>query len=322
MKKNKLLILLLILFTSLHPITVFASTHSPRLLVIGDSISSGYGLEGYPDGKPENYGKILANALGVRSQDDYVNLSIDGETTFGLLWRISEMDKSLYSGFDTVVISSGGNDLLDSLMPSLMSLIGEFSGDSYHNAELLSKIKLVGDKFFSKTKQTADLLGDNLDKSIEMLRQNNPDAFIAVLSIYDPFSDENNSALYKLIDKTVIKPCISIINDAIRSSAQKNGVHYIDIFKAFEDNARKLTNISELDIHPNSNGHRLIADKLKEEYEAIASSSVFLSVNEAGVPKDLPRSSPHVIIASLFICTALIAVALKILKMKKIKARH
>jgi hypothetical protein len=57
---------------------------------------------------------------------------------------------------------------------------------------------------------------------------------------------------------------IAMLNETIFSQSD-NGKNYLvaDIAAAFEGQNAKLTNISSLDIHPNADGHALIAETLE-----------------------------------------------------------
>ncbi|MBE6543528.1 MAG: SGNH/GDSL hydrolase family protein [Ruminococcaceae bacterium] len=263
--------------------SVSASTRAPKILVAGDSISSGYGLEGYPDGIVENYGRLFASSVGSLEGDSYINLSVDGETSAGLLWRIENSPKTVFSGFDAVIVSSGGNDLIDSLLPSVISIIAEFSGGSYRDADLLVKLNLASEKFFSTAKKTGEDVYRNLSSALSALRKQNPSAYLAVLSIYDPFDDNSNKGALKLIDKALIAPCIDLLNSYIKKSAEENGFDYIDVDSLFSGRAGTLTNIKSLDIHPNAEGHLLISDGILKSYRDFKSKDAFL---EIGYPRD------------------------------------
>ena len=53
------------------------------MLVLGDSISTGYGLENYtPGGSPyecRSYCNILAESLGLKGRDTYINRAVNGD---------------------------------------------------------------------------------------------------------------------------------------------------------------------------------------------------------------------------------------------------
>lgn len=284
---NKILIYLTVLcffIQTLIPLDSNGKSNIPHLLVMGDSISSGWGLEGYKSGVDNesisSYGNILSKELGCKLGDSYLNLSVDGETTSGLLWRLSNLSEKELSGFDAVIISSGGNDLIDSLLPSAISLISEFTGNSYKSTDILKKLGLASKGFMSSTKRISDSIYSNLDSALGIIKKNNPEAFISILSIYDPFKSAFDSKTMELIDTCVIAPCIDMINSRIKDAAEKNGVEFIDISKSFKSSATEYTNIKKFDIHPSAQGHRVIAENVLEAYKKHRSDGVFLLSND------------------------------------------
>ena len=77
-----------------------------KLLILGDSISAGYGLK-----ESENWVQLLENSMKKSSQKlQIINSSISGDTTIGGLSRI-ESDLEEYKP-NYVLIELGGNDAL------------------------------------------------------------------------------------------------------------------------------------------------------------------------------------------------------------------
>lgn len=77
------------------------------LVVLGDSISTGYGLDAASE---YNYGQICADYLGCELE----NFAVDGADTadlYALITTDSSVRSSI-SGAETVVISIGGNDIM------------------------------------------------------------------------------------------------------------------------------------------------------------------------------------------------------------------
>lgn len=85
------------------------------MLVVGDSISTGYGLENYtPGGSPyecRSYCNILAESLELKGGESYINRAVNGYTSSDLLALIPSLKEQVAKS-DLVVISIGGNDLL------------------------------------------------------------------------------------------------------------------------------------------------------------------------------------------------------------------
>ena len=101
-EKYGLKIILILFLTFSYSITA----ESKKLLILGDSISAGYGIK-----ESENWVRLLETSLKRDSFDiEIVNSSVSGDTTIGGLSRIKN-DLDQYSP-DLVLIELGGNDAL------------------------------------------------------------------------------------------------------------------------------------------------------------------------------------------------------------------
>ena len=102
LEKYGLKIILILFLTFSYSIIA----ESKKLLILGDSISAGYGIK-----KSENWVRLLETSLKRDSFDiEIINSSISGDTTIGGLSRIKN-DLDQYSP-DLVLIELGGNDAL------------------------------------------------------------------------------------------------------------------------------------------------------------------------------------------------------------------
>ena len=102
LEKYGLKIILILFLTFSYSITA----ESKKLLILGDSISAGYGLK-----ESENWVSLLEASLNKDSFDiKIINSSVSGDTTIGGLSRIrNDLDKH---SPDFVLIELGGNDAL------------------------------------------------------------------------------------------------------------------------------------------------------------------------------------------------------------------
>ena len=102
LEKNGLKIILILFLTFSYSITA----ESKKLLILGDSISAGYGLK-----ESENWVRLLENSLKKSGQEfQIINSSISGDTTIGGLSRIE--NDLLEHNPDYVLVELGGNDAL------------------------------------------------------------------------------------------------------------------------------------------------------------------------------------------------------------------
>ena len=102
LEKYGLKTILILFLTFSYSITA----ESKKLLILGDSISAGYGLK-----ESENWVQLLENSLKRSGQElQIINSSISGDTTIGGLSRIeSDLEKHKPN---YVLIELGGNDAL------------------------------------------------------------------------------------------------------------------------------------------------------------------------------------------------------------------
>ncbi|HNX63788.1 MAG TPA: GDSL-type esterase/lipase family protein, partial [Oscillospiraceae bacterium] len=110
-------IMILINFSSS---VVFSEPAVPkRMLVLGDSISTGYGLEGYAENKANGYAQRLKSAFNIKDAD-YLNLARDGLDSSQLLEFIKKPEnKDLFKNYDSIFITIGGNDILNRIVSEI-----------------------------------------------------------------------------------------------------------------------------------------------------------------------------------------------------------
>ncbi len=102
LEKNGLKIILILFLSFSYSITA----DTKKLLILGDSISAGYGLK-----ESENWVQLLETSLNASSIElKIINSSISGDTTVGGLSRI-ESDLRKHNP-DYVLVELGGNDAL------------------------------------------------------------------------------------------------------------------------------------------------------------------------------------------------------------------
>ena len=235
------------------------------LLVLGDSISTGYGL-GNPDA--DSYGAVLSEAFGLTGSA-YANLAVDGATSGDLAASLKKAPASSpVFTHDIIIISIGGNDILGAFFAMAKQALGLPSNAS--NLDLQNAITAnptaaisVGMAVFSnqtKFNEAAAAFPDNLSAIISAVKAANPKAGLYIQTIYNPFSGmPEMEAFVSIADNIIIQ-----MNKAISNGAANGGYTVVDIYSAFKNKSLFYTNIAKFDIHPNKDGHALIAEKLKD----------------------------------------------------------
>lgn len=228
----------------------------PHIVFMGDSIAAGYGLDGYsPDNKGQcaSYANILSevfdSALPEEAEFSSENVAVDGMTSRKLLKNLKEgeYDRQLKNA-DAVVLSIGGNDLLG----PLLDVFYEDNGFADMIEEFLALDGLLDERLVKFSENLPQLVGEIYD------RNESEDFQLFVQTLYNPFEDHFITPLANLaVDK------IGKLNEIIVNSADECGYTLADIASVFEGGCKELTNIKNIDIHPNADGHSLIAKTIQ-----------------------------------------------------------
>lgn len=240
------------------------------LVLLGDSIATGCMLPDYVAG--DNYSAPLSfgNMLGAEFEN-YANFAVDGRTTEELLSSLEgdeDSDKALseaLSSADVIVISIGGNDFL---MPMVTAILN----DETLNFTATESDTELSEEDFQKALDAAleaakavdvSRTFDNIGKCTAKITEINPATKIILMTVYNPFS--GSEELKAASD--VAREKLTVLNFGLSSLVNGSGgnIAVIDVYTEFDGSAEKLTNITSMDIHPNSDGHYRIYRLLKKQ---------------------------------------------------------
>lgn len=240
----------------------------PKLLILGDSIATGYGLEGYsPEDKTNcsSYANLLSEEysqlLPAESRFSMNDLAIDGQTSAELLEGLNsgKYDELLDSA-DCIVVSIGGNDLLGVLFDVLADVGVNADGSEKTTFDLKSMLVKLKDMNSTLDENIAqfDVNIADIAKYIETAS----DGQLIIQTQYDPLESFDQISMLRDLAAEKIKA----LNEKIisHSADDEYGYFICDNASAFKGKAEELTNIKRIDIHPNADGHKLIAKTLDE----------------------------------------------------------
>lgn len=276
--------------TAASLMSIPAAAEDNSLVVLGDSITSGYGLDGYTAGDNSSAADSFANQLAA-SYEEYSNFAVDGRTSGELLTALEDADISAaLSGADTVIISIGGNDFLQPMMAALMNAFtenrdlmdyisgladgttsseeadgsGMLSGFLDGNDEATSAIMQIMQSVI-KAANSVDVTAvvDNISDILAHVENSAPGAQVVILTVYDPFEGVTGMEMLDV----VAREKLAELNSGIADAAVQNGAQVADVASAFKGNAAELTNITHGDIHPSKAGHAAIYSLLCEMTE-------------------------------------------------------
>lgn len=238
-----------------------------NLTIIGDSITSGYGLPGYVSGDnysaPGSFGSILSDEA-----EGYRNLAVDGRKSAELLAVLSENEMTdAISAADNIVISIGGNDFLKPLFAAIKmeaitdtAIIQAILNGTF-KAEMISEYtnRILTAALSAAENVDTSAIADNIRQITERIHELNPEAQIVLLTVYNPF---NGNVLLSAAG-SVADEKLTELNGGIKS-LESNYVRIADIYEAFRGKEGQTTNINKLDIHPNSEGHTIIGEEVQK----------------------------------------------------------
>lgn len=240
----------------------------PKMLFLGDSIAAGYGLDGYTPTDNYNcrsYSNILKEKYEAELMNEcghiMINKSVSGYTSDDLIKQIEsgELDSDLKDS-DAVVVSIGGNDLLG-IMLELLGSLGISDSGSFDTGSL--DIFGAAASFLTMDGDVNKAL-EKFDKNIktisaELLKRTEGTVYIQTL--YDPLEYfEKFKMVTEFSDEKIGK-----LNSIISGNAA-SGYTVIDVAADFKGKAGTLTNIGSFDIHPNAEGHEVIANDVDKAF--------------------------------------------------------
>lgn len=297
--------------------TLTAGAASENLVVLGDSITSGYGLPGYVSGDNYSAADSFANQLapdfsGCR------NFAVDGRTTGELLTALNDPDVSAaLADADVTLISIGGNDFLQPMISAVIELVNENEDmlKSFQNGTTFDETIINQDNYldimreFTLAMTTAAnsvdtaKIGQNLREILSGVNSAAPECRTVVLTVYNPFEGVPGMETFDVIAREKLAE----LNSEITSAAAEYGAEVADVYTAFKGHSLDYTNISSMDIHPNTDGHAVIYSLLSEMLVPAVETLQPVDSTDVGTSKGSPDTGIEGI--AVFTGIAIIAAA-------------
>ncbi len=274
------------LFVSLLPVTAMAA-ESIDYVALGDSISTGYGLDDTDQSFPNDVAASAALSL--------TNLAKDGETTQSLLEKLKDADSpeiKAVATADVITVTIGGNDFMNVLYDFIAAQYNEgkeetaqITGEEVQKiladktSPLRITVLMAAMKNFSEFVTSPETITamqkfqQNFSSIIATIRSVNPDVLLMVTNLYNPYAafPEEMKEISDVFDAAIVQ-----INKQI--AAGTDSYILLDLYTGFNE---MLENTEEsccnayynsaldfdLDFHPNDMGHSLISAMVLKEID-------------------------------------------------------
>lgn len=230
-------------------ITSFPPYGERVVTAIGDSIAAGYGL----DSQEDNYLTLFSDNIGAVLNNDAVSGYDSGEVLKSLSDEKTAAD---IKNADAIVVSVGGNDF-------------------FHRKDImidaLKNALLHGEGFFpEEVTNIYDEYEKNLSRIIDEIKNMNPDAYIIVQTVYNPFLKQTLNFSYINVGKMANR-YVTRLNDSIKNVCKtKNRVFVFDVAPEMNEDAENFYGTDEkLDIHPTKHGHATLARVFTEKFNGL-----------------------------------------------------
>jgi lysophospholipase L1-like esterase len=199
-------------------------------LTLGDSVAAGIGASA----ASETYAAKLYAQLRAAEPafTRHLNFAVPGATSESLLGEQMEQAIGvLESGrVRLVTLAIGANDLL-----ALLSTCQE---------------DLLSETCIDNAGREVESVRDNLAEAVDVILEADPGVQVVLLDYYNPLAPVfPDTAGY-----------VANLNAVLHERASEDGLPLVEVFPAFDGHERELTHIEAQDVHPNDDGHQLIAD--------------------------------------------------------------
>lgn len=281
-KSLNILIIFILLIIYICPIITFANSNFTTYVALGDSIAYGYGLA---NRETESYPNMIREKYNI-SESNFQNLSIPGMTCTEFYQKIQEEDyTNVISNADLLTISIGSNELLGLVTKAVSEVTGvpedsanfvEEAQNVFLNANMLEKLNMLTEIYNMFTSEEMKLqieasinaYKDSWTKSIQYIKQINPDITIVATEFYNPYYEISLGSydLGGFVDENIQKLNEILIN----SSNSETEYKIAKIYDAFNITDPRLTNVNislsnlNIDPHPNALGHEVICTKIMD----------------------------------------------------------
>lgn len=283
--KRRILALVACLAVALLLVPAVAGAAEPSKgthLALGDSITSGYGLDA--DAGERSFAALVAESEGLTLDDSYA--SDQGFTSSDLRALLSDetFQKSVADA-SLISVTVGGNDVMNALYDYLANAWSAANPDSAMTAEELRGLLENGtaaeksallafgagvlpDFFTSSEAQSAlAALSENLSEVVYAIKELNPNAPLVIVNQYNPYAHLGAAAGIPQVEAIVaaFESGVQTLNATIAQGAATGSYVVADAYSALDAAEENPCNASvslaevNLDFHPNAYGHELIA---------------------------------------------------------------
>lgn len=299
MKKRLIALLLsLCMLLGMAPLSALASGES--YVALGDSISTGYGLD------PEKAEPSFAEQIEQEQELSLTMLAQNGETTASLLEKLADADGAVAKALETanvVTLTIGGNDFMNALYEYMAKAYNaendtSFTAEQFKEAlegktgdrEQATALAFVTQKISGFAPGASTLLTQletALNKIASGIRRHT-EAPVVVATQYNPYrfaadevSGEPATTAQAIAD--AFDAMLALMNAKIKALEEQEGFFAADVFSAFDEAQQNPCNASflpsNLDFHPNALGHTLMAQTVGEVVKSALSGSTVGSTN-------------------------------------------
>ena len=246
-----------------------------NVVVLGDSISTGYGLED----SSKSYVSVLEHHMNQK----VTNLAKDGTTSSELLQSLQgdSTMQSAVAGADIIVVTIGANDILQPVLNNDVVKVDDYD-NVYDLANAIKDNQIAFQKYLRANMPTAVANANtNIDSIILQLKSTNDHAKLVFQTVYDPLSVDqddtglssnalsmlstfSNGQMYQYLNGSANGGTYIPVglNQNLQTHAQNGEIYLADVYNIFLHHAWTNVNIANADVHPTATGHAAIANLL------------------------------------------------------------